>query len=113
MIRHVRLMAYGIAVPALLAFGILSIEAQQTQPQQRQGARPAQGQRPAGSPDPSAPSVRPRAQPAPSQVQRPTAPTQSDDPRKGHVLDAKPGAPAPAPATAGQKIDQRDLERHQ
>ena len=105
MTKLARHLAYGLAVPALIAAGIVSAEAQPA-PAQRP---PAQGQRPPGSPEPSPGSAQQQAGPGQAQTQ-----PQSQDPREGHVLDAQPGAPGRAPIeVGGQKLDPRELQKHE
>jgi nitrite reductase (NO-forming) / hydroxylamine reductase len=112
MTKLVRHLAYGLAIPALIAAGVVSVEAQPA-PAQRP---PAQGQRPPGSPEPSPGAAPQQAQPGQSQTQGAgsiTAQPQNQDPREGHVLDAQPGALSQTPVdVSGQKLDPRELQKH-
>lgn len=111
--------ARSLAVPALLAAGVISAEGQQPQRASPQGAQPNQGQRPPGpgARDPSAPAQRPAAAPQQPQGQPSSqgqGTQQPQDPRKGHVIDARPAAPGQPPVTAGgQKVDPQTVQGHQ
>jgi nitrite reductase (NO-forming) / hydroxylamine reductase len=125
MTKLARCLAYGLAIPALLAAGVLDVRAQEAEATDpAAGGRPAarnlvtpadpgQGQRAPGSRDPSAPAddaAAPEAAPADAPAE--ATEEAEEDHRIGDEVTEGAAVEAPA-AGEGVQVDEEDLRQHQ